>query len=171
MAAKTIARRVAGVWREVLGVVVSAGAANDGDIPALDATGRLHMSVMPTGLGADTKTVIASEALSAGNLVNLYDNAGTINARKADASVEGKECNGFVLAAVAQGANATVYFSRLITGLSGLTDGARYYLATTPGGITATPVSGAGTVDQYIGKATSTTELTFEPDDYVVKAS
>ncbi|MEE8629069.1 hypothetical protein [Methylobacterium ajmalii] len=171
MAAKTFARRVAGVWREIVGVVVSTGAANDGDIPALDATGRLHTSVMPVGYGADTKVVVASEALSAGNLVNLYDNAGTINVRKADASVEGKECNGFVLAAVVQGGNATVYFSRLITGLSGLTDGARYYLATTPGGLTATPVTGVGTVDQYIGKATSTSELTFEPDDYVVKAS
>jgi hypothetical protein len=171
MAAKTFARRVSGVWREFLGVVTSTGTANAGDIPALDDSGHLDASLMPVGFGGDTKVVVASEALSAGNLVNLWDNAGTINVRKADASAEGKDAQGFVLDAVASGAQATVYFARKITGLSGLTNGARYYLATTPGGVTATAVSGVGKVDQYIGRAVSATEIAFEPDDYVVKAA
>jgi len=171
MAAKSFARRVQGIWREVLGVVTSAGTANAGDIPALDDSGHLDASLMPVGYGADTKVVTAGEALSAGNLVNLYDNAGTINARKADASTEGKEAYGFVLDAATSGSPVTVYFARKITGLAGLTDGARYYLATTPGGVTATAVSGAGKIDQFIGRAISATELAFEPDDYVVKAA
>ena len=171
MAAKTFARRVAGVWREFLGTVSSTGTANAGDIPALDDSGHFDASLMPVGYGADTKVVTASEALSAGSLVNLWDNGGTINARKADATSEGKEAAGFVLDAAASGGQATVYFARKITGLSGLTNGARYYLSTTAGGVTAVPVSGAGKIDQFIGRAVSTTEIAFEPDDYVVKAA
>jgi hypothetical protein len=45
--------------------------------------------------------------------------------------------------------------------------GARYYLSTTPGTITATPVTGSGRVDQYVGTALAATELNFEPDDGV----
>ena len=170
MAAKAYVRRVAGRFLEVLGTVVSAGAANGGDIVALDDTGHIDPSIMPTGYGADVKVVVASEALTASALVNLWDNSGTINARNADNSAEGKEANGFVLAGVASGANATVYFSRAITGLSGLTDGARCYLGT-GGAVTQTPVTGAGKVDQYVGRATSASTMSFEPDDYVVKAS
>jgi hypothetical protein len=171
MPAKTFIRRVSGVWKEILATVVSTGVANAGDVVALDDSGRLDPSVMPSGLGADVKAVVTSEALSAGNLVNLYSNAGTINARKADASAEGKEANGFVLSAVSSGGTANVYFSRVITGLSGLTVGARYYLADTAGAATATPLTGTGKIDQYIGRALSATELQFEPDDYVVKAA
>ena len=71
---------------EVEGTVVSAGAGNAGDIPALDATGKLDMSVMPNGIGADTAIIEASESLTAGDFVNIYNNTGTAIVRKADAS-------------------------------------------------------------------------------------
>jgi hypothetical protein len=171
MSAKKFLRLVSGKIQEIVAVVASAGAANDGDLVALDATGRLDMSVMPAGVGGDIRTVTASEALSAGSLVNLYSNAGTLNARKADASASGKEANGFVLSAVANGAQAAVYFSRLITGLSGLTVGARYFLdPASPGGLTATAPSGTGKVSQFVGTALSATELAFEPDDGIILA-
>ncbi len=171
MPAKTFARRVSGVWREILGVVTSTGSANGGDIPALDDTGHLDPSVMPVGYGADIKALAASEALTAGNLVSIWSNAGAENVRKADASAEGKPCNGYVLDTVASGATVNVYFGRKITGLSGIVPGQRYFLSTTPGGFTATPVTGAGRVDQFIGTGCSTTEIEFEPDDYIVKAA
>lgn len=171
MPAKSFARRVAGVWREVLGVVTSSGAANAGDIPALDDTGHLDPSVMPVGYGADVKVLTASEALSATNLVSVWSNSGTESVRKADASAEGKPANGFVLDAATSGGTVTVYFGRKITGLTGIVPGQRYFLATTPGGFTATPVTGAGRIDQFIGTGISTTEIAFEPDDYVVKAA
>ncbi len=167
MAAKSFYRRVAGKWTQIFGIVVSAGAANDGDIPALDATGRLDGSVMPVGLGADTASILASEALAAGDLVNVYTNAGAANVRKADASTPGKEANGFVLAAVSNGANATVYFEGTNTQRGGLTPGSRYYLAATAGSITATPITTVGQVDQFVGTAVSATALSFEPDDGV----
>lgn len=171
MPAKSFARRVAGVWREVLGVVISTGTANAGDIPALDDTGHLDASVMPVGFGADVKPLVASEALTAGNLVSIWSNSGTENVRKADGTTEGKPCVGFVLDNAASGATVNVYFGRKITGLTGIVPGARYYLSKTAGAFTATPVTGSGAVDQFIGVGCSTTEIAFEPDDYVVKAA
>jgi hypothetical protein len=169
MAAKTFLRLVAGRKTEIAGVVTSAGAGNDGDIPALDSTGRLDTTVMPIGVVADNKSIVSSESLSAGNFVNVWDDGGTIKVRKADATAAGKEADGFVLAGVTAPAAALVYFEGTNTQLTSLTLGARYYLDTTAGAVVATtPPSGSGNVVQYIGRAVSTTELTFEPDDGVV---
>lgn len=147
--------------REAL--VQSTGASDAGKIPALDTDGRLDESVMPPGIGADTKTMVASEALAAGNLVNVWNDTGTAKARKADATTVGKECWGFVLASVAQDGNAAVYWEGIITGLSGLTPGATQYLDIAAGGITETPPSASGNIVQIIGVALSATEISFEP--------
>lgn len=168
MAAKRLLQLINGRIRSVLGVVVSTGASNDGDFPCLDASGRLDSSVMPAGFGQNNVSAIASEALAANDLVNLYNNAGTINARKADATTEGKEANGFVKSSVSNGAAATVYTSgNIITGLSGLTPGARQFLAITAGQRTETPPSAAGNVVMLVGVAASATTLVFEPEEPV----
>lgn len=167
MAAKTFLRLVTGRKTEIAGIVTSSGAGNDGDIPALDATGRLSSTVMPIGVVADNKSIVSSENLVAGDFVNIWDSTG-IKVRKADATAAGKEADGFVLAGVTAPAEALVYFEGTNTGRTGLTLGARYYLDTTAGGIVTTPPSGSGNVVQYIGRAVSTTEITFEPDDGVV---
>lgn len=146
-------------------VNTSAGAGDAGKLPKLDAGGKLASSMMPAGLGADVRTVVASEAISAGNLVNLWSNAGTINARKADATVAGKEAHGFAQAAIASAASGEITFDGTISGLTGLTVGARYFLATTAGGITTTPPSAAGNIVQVVGVAPSATELIFEADN------
>ena len=132
--------------------------------------GTLDPSIMPSGIGADTASVVTSENLSAGNLVNLYDNAGTPTARKADATVEGKECNGFVLAGTTSPAAATVYFEGKITGLTGLTPGARQFVDTTPGLTTQTAPSTAGNVAQCVGTAISATAISFEVQEPVTIA-
>jgi hypothetical protein len=161
---------VAGRVTEVEAKTTSAGAGDAGKIPALDGTGRLDPSMMPVGVAADVTVVPASEALSAGDYVNLWNDAGTMKARKADATSAGKEADGFVIAAVANGANASVYHEGGNTALSSLTLGARYYLATTPGAGTTTPPDGAGNVLQYLGRAVSTTKLVFEADEGIVQA-
>lgn len=170
MAAKKFIRLVSGRLQEIIATVVSAGAANDGDIPALDASGRLDTSVMPVGVVADTKSVVSSESLTAGDFVNVYNNAGTLNVRKADATTSGKEAHGFVLASVTSPAAATVYFEGINTQRSALTVGAKYYLDTTAGGVVATPPAASGNVVQYIGTALSATELNFEADTGVILA-
>ena len=146
----------------------SAGAGDSGKLPALDATGKLHTSFMPTGIGADTAAITASEALAAGDLVNIWDSTGA-KARKADASVAGKEAHGFVLAAVENAAEATVYFEGSNTQVTGLTPGPQF-LSTTPGLCSINPPTGAGNVIQRVGVATAATVLNFQLQPYFVLA-
>ena len=165
MANQTFLTIVNGVKTLASALVTSTGASDAGKIPALDASGRLDGSVMPVGLGADTKAVVTSEALAAGALVSIYDVSGTPTARNADATTPGKPAVGFVLAAVASGGTATVYFEGTITGLTGLTAGTRMYLDTTAGRVTATAPSASGNAVQFVGQAVSATEVSFEPSD------
>ena len=168
MAAKKFLRLVAGVFTEIAATVTSSGAASDGDLVALDSSGRLDNSVMPVGIGADTKTIAASEALAAGDWVNVWNSTGA-KVRKADATTAGKEAHGFVLAAVSSGANALVYFEGTNTQVSGQTPGP-VYLQTTAGTGGATIPSASGNVVQNLGVALSATEVNFERGTPVVLA-
>lgn len=145
------------------GALSSTGVPSSGRTPILDATGRLDQSFMPVGVVPETGPVIASEALASGDFVNIYNNAGVPNVRKADASTSGKEAHGFVLAAVASGATAIVYFEGSNTALTGLLGGTQYLSATTAGRSSATAPTGAGQIVQSVGTAFSATSLTFEP--------
>ena len=161
---------VAGRIKELAAVVISGGAGNDGDLVALDATGKIDVSVMPAGIGQNTGSGLTSEALAANDLVNVYDNAGTANVRKADATAEGKEANAFVKQAYTSGQTATYYLSgNVMTGLTGLVAGRRY-LHTTAGLSTGTSPSTAGNVVQKIGDALSATSIAFEPEEPITLA-
>ncbi|MDN6885277.1 hypothetical protein QMO14_16855 [Variovorax sp. CAN2819] len=138
----------------------SAGAGDSGKVVALDASGRIDSSMMPVGIGADTASITASEALAAGDLVNVWNSSGA-KVRKADATTSGKEAHGFVLAAVANAALATVYFEGTNTAVTGLTPGPQF-LTTTAGTSSNTAPSGSGNVVQRVGIATSATSLNFE---------
>lgn len=169
MAAKKFLRLVGGVITEIFGIQTSAGASNAGDLVALDDTGRIDGSMMPVGIGADTALISASEALAAGDFVNVWDSAGAFKVRKADATVAGKEAHGFVLAAVASGSDATVYFEGTNTQVTGQTPG-DVFLQTTAGvGGSAVP-SASGNVVQQIGIAVSATTVNFERGTPVVLA-
>jgi hypothetical protein len=146
--------------------VSSAGAGDSGKLAALDGSGRLDTTVMPTGIGPDTKAITASEALSAGDFVNIHSSSGA-KVRKADATTAGKEAHGFVLAAVSNGASATVYFEGTNTGVSGQTPGP-VFLQTTAGTAGTTAPSTSGNVVQNIGIAVSATEINFEKGVHIV---
>ena len=139
----------------------SAGVGDAGKMVKLDAVGKLDQTMMPTGIGPDAKTMTASESIAARDLVNV---AATGQIRKADASND-RPAHGFVLSAISAAASGTVFFEGIITGLSGLTIGARYFLSdSVAGGLTATAVAaGAGKISQEVGVAISATELSFEP--------
>lgn len=147
----------------------SAGAGDAGKLVALDGSGKIDSTMMPVGIGADTASVIASENLAAGDLVNIWNDTGTAKARKADATTAGKEAHGFVLSAVSSAASATVYFEGTNTAVTGRTPG-KQYLATTAGSTTTTAPSGAGNVVQIVGFATSATALNFQSGVPVVLA-
>ncbi|MGL5074347.1 MAG: hypothetical protein ACRDBG_00705 [Waterburya sp.] len=157
-----------GEVQEELTLATSAGAGSAGRVPELDSNGKFDISMLPSGIGADTIVIQTSEALVAGDFVQIWDNAGVGRVRKADASTVGKAADGFVLAAFGSGANATVYFEGQNNQRTGLVVGTRYYLSdTTAGSIVSAPVVGAGKTHQYLGKAISTTTLAFEPEDAI----
>lgn len=194
MAAPRFLASIAGRIRMIVTIVTSAGAADAEKVPSTnasgvldpsiinaattgtnkvvltDGSGRLDPSIMPVGIGQDALSCPASEALGAGNFVNIWNDAGTVKARKADATAEGKEAHGFVTAAVASAATATVFFEGRNTGLTGLTPGVRQYLTTTAGAASATAPSGAGNIVQFLGVAVSSTSLDFEPNDPITVA-
>lgn len=191
---KKFIKQSAGVLTEESALTTTAGAADANRIPALndngvldpsivnasvsasankiaqlDGSGRLDASVMPVGFGADTGVILASENLAAGDLVNVWNNAGTANVRKADGSIAGREAHGFVLSATTASTNATVYFEGTNTQVSGLTPGVQF-LSATAGLTTSTPLSGAGQVSQVVGFAVSATEINFQSERPIILA-
>jgi len=115
-----------------------------------------------TAVSAFTITLPAYENLSAGDFVNIFDDAGVTKVRKADASAN-KPAHGYVLDDVAAGSDATVYFDGHNTKLSGLTVGTYYFLSdTTPGGVTNTPPSTTGYFIQRLGIAIDNTTIDVE---------
>lgn len=169
-AGKIVALNTSGVLAAsiVNSVTSSSGAGDTGKVVALDGSGKIDNTMMPTGVGADTATITASEALSAGDLVNIHNSTGA-KVRKADATTAGKEAHGFVLSSVSNGASATVYFEGSNTSVTSLTAGV-YYLSTTAGGVTATAPSSSGNVVQRVGFATSATALNFQSQVPIVLA-
>lgn len=160
----------AGQLAEVEATVSSTGATEAGKIVALDGGGKLDNSVLPSGIGATVKVAASSENLSAGDLVNLWDDGGTVKVRKADAS-NGRRAHGFVIASTTSPANATVYLDGTITGLTGLTPGAPYYLSgSSAGDIVSTAPSTSGYISQEVGIALSATEIVFEEQQPITLA-
>lgn len=166
-AGKVVHLNASGVLAPALLDATVASAASK--IVQLDGAGKLDISVMPTGIGADTAIIQASENLAAGDCVNVH-NSGGARVRKADASAAGKEAHGFVTAAVLSGANATVYFEGSNTAVAGKTPGATQFLSATAGLTTETAPSGAGQVVQKVGVATSATVINMECQQTIVLA-
>lgn len=163
-------QRQNGVTRQYTPVQASAGSADAGKVPALGSDGKLDPSMYNN---ADpTQPVVASEAIAAGRFVNLYANAGVLNARLADSS-NNRPAHGFVRSAAASAATATVYpLDGVNSALTGLTIGSTYYLGTA-GAVLATPLdatdtANSGKIDQKLGVAKSATELLTDDYDYVV---
>jgi hypothetical protein len=147
----------------------SAGAADAGKVVVLNGAGVIDETMLPTGMGADVALVQASEALAAGDYVNIYDSgASTFRVRKADATSSGKACHGFVRAAVANGADATVYFEGTNDQVTGQTPGPVYLSNVTPGlGMSSTAGLVAGQIAQQLGVAVAAASVKFEPQSFI----
>lgn len=154
-----------GTLTEKAAIISSAGAGDSGKIIALDEAGRIDNSMMPVGIGTDTGAVTASENLSAGDFVNIWNSTGA-KVRKADATTAGKRAHGFVLASVTSGNTATVYFEGTNTAVTGQIPG-EVFLSTTAGLSTATAPSASGNVVQRIGFAISATAINFQAGEAI----
>lgn len=113
--------------------------------------------------------LVASEAISFGAAVSMFNNAGIINVRNANAATNVKSCDGFcstpggILAGVA----GECILGRGICSITGLTVGTKYFLSTSNGLITPVAPVAAGNIEQYLGKAITTTQLHFDAHYWV----
>ena len=153
-------------FEEVTTIDSSAGAGDVGKIPSLDSSGKIDNSFLPAGIGGETLSIEASEALSAGDLVNLHESTG-VKVRKAD-NTNNRPAHGFVLDAITSAASGSVYFEGACTGLTGMTIGAQQWLGAT-GAVTEIIPTTAGYIAQSVGRAVSATQLSFEPSDPITR--
>ncbi len=115
-------------------------------------------------LGGIIGRLTATENIPSASLVNVWASSGAKLRLATNASV-GLPADGFVLTGIANAASGPFYGpGSIITGLAGLTPGARYYLGAS-GGITITPPSADGLVVQEVGVAISTSRLLFNPKE------
>ena len=157
---------VNGSMSEKTALVSSGGAGDAGKIVAVGVDGKLDSTVMPSGIVAETSTALTSEILVANDVVNVYDDAGTLKVRKADATDDTKPATGYVLAGFASGVQATIYTGGYLPGVA-LTIG-KYFLAV-GGGISNVVPNATGNIIQSIGRAISTTKIKFVADqNYII---
>ncbi len=155
---------------EVEATVVSTGVAEAGDIIGLDSGGKIDLSMLPTGVGADAENIQAFENLSAGDFINVFLSGGIRKSRKADATTAGKEADGFTLTAVTAGSSDLIYFEGVNNQLSTMTIGAKQFLHTTAGARVETVPAATGNIYQYLGRAISATEVAFESGEPITRA-
>jgi hypothetical protein len=110
-----------------------------------------------------TVLVPASEALAAGDLVNIWSQDGDPRARKASATLR-YEAHGYVLEAVTVGSNAIVRHHGYNSLLTGLTPGDQW-LSVTAGKVASEPPKTIGTLLQRVGHAPDDQVLNFAPAD------
>lgn len=164
MADKYLSLKADGDLQQVEATVSSTGTGSAGDIVALDSAGRLTTSVLPTGIGREVISIEAAEALTAGDLVNMYNDSGTTKVRKADNS-NSRRAHGFVISAATSGNNVDVYFAGFNSGVSGGTAGAKGYLGTAGAIITTSlnPTTVNGRILQAVGHFSSGSNFVFNP--------
>lgn len=132
------------------------------------------VSPMPVGmwevLAGDPSTLViagnltrfycpALVSVTQGQLVNLVVSGGVLKAQVADRTIAGLHMDGFAPQAVAAGSIGEFILRRgILTTSQTLVPGQDYWLATA-GGLRSTPLTTAGTIEQYIGKAITTSQL------------
>ena len=138
-------------------IASSVGVGDASKIIMTGTDGRVHGSFMPLGVGAQTITATTTEALAAGDFVNVV----TAGARKADNS-NGRVAVGFVLTAFASGVPATIYTSGLNTARSGLTAGTLYFLGVGGAETATSPDNVSGRICQALGIGLNSTTIPFQ---------
>lgn len=148
----------------------STGTDDKDKIVSTNADGKIDLTLIPEGIGDSANTFPATETMSAGAFVNLFDDTGTAKIRLADNS-NGRPAHGFIKTAASTGETVTVYHLGATNTYLAVEIGARYYLGTT-GSVVKLPVdpdsAASGTIHQFLGIAKSTTELVTTPADYIL---
>lgn len=120
-------------------------------------------------------SVVFSEAVIFGAMVNLWLTGGALEARNANSGTGGsggvvQPAHGFCSSPGGVLLGKTGFIQRgvgICNGLSGLTVGSDYWLSTTNGVISVTKDTSAGHIEQHVGVATSTTALSFTTSPWI----
>jgi hypothetical protein len=104
-----------------------------------------------------------NEALNFGDAVSAFLSSGELQVRKANATDNTRPCIGFVTSqdhtsSIGSFCEVTASVG-LITGISGMTAGTRYFLSTSAGLITSTAPVAAGNIEQVVGIALASNRL------------
>ena len=149
-----------GRFKQVDGTVTSAGAAQAGKIVALDSAGKLDASLIPSGAGGggNVVSIVATESLTAGDWVNIFNNGGTAAVKKALAQDTTRPATGYVTTSIGATNPVNVYMSgpnaKIPVGSFTAADlGKTVFLsASVQGGCSTTPPSTSGQLIQPLGK-------------------
>lgn len=102
----------------------------------------------------------ADVAITAGQLVNLYNNAGFLRARLANASSAATMAHGIAMTSAGVGQRFMMYFLRgYVDTVGGMIVGTLYWVSTVAGGIQNSAPAAVGTIAQPVGIAASSVEL------------
>lgn len=109
-----------------------------------------------------TQTIVASENISNGALVNVWNNGGIPTVRNATGAVHGKPAHGYATSAVLAGDNLTIAFFGVVPAPYGGLNPGPVFLSALIGQATSTPLTGIGTqTSQQVGVCCDATGLSF----------
>ena len=138
---------------------------NNNDIELVRDFTETWNAIRNLALGVDARCgavfVTFSEAATYGQLINLYNNGGVLNARLSNLTTSAKPVRGYCaeVKGVSSGRTGLVLTTGKIVSLTGLVPGSLYYGSNSAGGFSLS----AGTVSQPLGFALSPTELYINP--------
>ena len=136
---------------EAVPITSSAGAEDAGKIVATGPDGQIDPTLLASVAASDPgREMTAFEALSAGDFVNVFIDAGNKATR----------AHGYVKESAEGGETVTFYHCGINGGLTGLAAGATLFLSdATPGKASATVPAATGHIAQSVGVALSATEI------------
>lgn len=131
-----------------------------------------YTPIFTGGAGAEpTVTLPVFENLQAGDLVSIFNDAGTYKVRKAIATSFNTLANGFVKVNRFAGQSVEVFYSGINEGSFSLTQGPVYLSATVAGQVTNVAPSNTGQVRQSVGVALNSNSYIFNTDYGIVISS
>lgn len=142
------------------------GDASDLTMGTLDPERLADDSVPPDKIKGTPMRV--SDAVTAGDFVNVWDNGGLFFVRPAIANVDGKEAHGFVRESGAAGDIVTIYTDGYNDLLTGLAPGTNFLSPSVAGKATRDVPQNAGEFVQQIGAAVNENTIHFNPTSRVL---
>jgi len=160
---QTFLTLINGEFNVASGIQSTAGVSDAGQMLVTNDYGQLDSTFI-----SDTKQILTSNNLEAGDFINVWNNSGIATVRLACAISKTTQAHGFVLESYITGDIATVYFSGSNSSIVSATPG-NVYLSLTPGKFSSTiinpnDIANSGNIIQKLGIATSSTNINFMLD-------